>query len=112
MQKWDGEKRTDVEVGMNQSGAQNYPTLVPPVRLLVTTAEGKTFDVKLLAKTGDGELEIEYRPTNVPSKAAWRDTVKRRGEREPVAGRRSSFGSGRVGRSNASSVPRRYEQRV
>jgi len=68
IQKWDGEKRTDVEPGDEQYGARNYPTLVPPVRLLVTTAEGNVFDVKLLGKTGDGGLEIAYRPTDASPK--------------------------------------------
>jgi beta-lactamase regulating signal transducer with metallopeptidase domain len=62
IQKWDGKKATDVKPGDVRFGAGVYPGVVPPARLLVTTFEGKKFDVKLLGTTSDSGLKIEYRP--------------------------------------------------
>jgi beta-lactamase regulating signal transducer with metallopeptidase domain/biopolymer transport protein ExbD len=65
VQQWDGKSATYLKPGRELNSTRNYPTIVIPTRLLVTTAEGNTFDVKLIAETADGGLEIEYRPTNV-----------------------------------------------
>ncbi|TWU37851.1 Serine/threonine-protein kinase PknB [Novipirellula aureliae] len=59
-------------VCMSLLGMVLWQAAEAPPRLLpdVTTAEGKTFDVKHMGPTGDGGLEIEYRPKKASGTAA------------------------------------------
>jgi hypothetical protein len=60
---WDG--KVTKSIGLNYE-ADRYLTVYhipkPPCRLLVTTAEGKQFDVKLLKEHSVGNIEIKYHP--------------------------------------------------
>ncbi|MHC4289123.1 MAG: polysaccharide biosynthesis/export family protein, partial [Planctomycetota bacterium] len=60
---WDGKVTKPIKMNKEADGHLTvYHIPKPPCRLLVTTAEGKQFDVKLLKDNGDFNIEIKYHP--------------------------------------------------
>jgi hypothetical protein len=62
--QWDGKRFVTLppKEQIQKASAYELPTL--PCRLLITTAEKKHFDVKILALAEDSGIDLEYRPAD------------------------------------------------
>lgn len=60
---WDGVNSTAMASTVHEPfNIRAYDLAEIPCRLLITTGDGKQFDVNVLEKTADGGLKIDYRP--------------------------------------------------